>query len=193
MKLNDKLSQPLRVSVLRAAVGVGLVAGMLLLIPLLAMQFSEEVQWTVFDFAAAWVLLFGAGFTFVMVARTRGSLAYRAAVAVAVFTSLFLVWSNLAVGIIGSEDNPVNIFFFFVIMVEVIAVILARLKPRKMATAMFATAIAHALVPLLAFVVHKPELDQGTITVIGINVFFIFLWIVSGLFFRNAATDEMKI
>ena len=37
-----------------------------------------------------------------------GNSAYRAAVGVAIAAAFILVWMNLAVGIIGSEDNPAN-------------------------------------------------------------------------------------
>ena len=38
-----------------------LAISMLLLIPLIAMQFTDEVNWTLFDFVIAGALLFGTG------------------------------------------------------------------------------------------------------------------------------------
>jgi hypothetical protein len=43
-------------AVLRITVGIAII----LMIPLIAMQFTDEVNWSPFDFAAAAALLFGA-------------------------------------------------------------------------------------------------------------------------------------
>lgn len=51
----------------------------ILLLPLLAMQFTDEVAWDLADFAVAGALLFGAGLTYELVARKAGNIAYRAA------------------------------------------------------------------------------------------------------------------
>ena len=87
---------------------IALVTAFILLMPLVAMQFSAEVDWNLFDFVVAGTLLFGSGLTYELIASKAGNTAYRAAVGVAVAAALLLVWINLAVGIIGSEDNPVN-------------------------------------------------------------------------------------
>ncbi|ALM09311.1 membrane protein [Sediminicola sp. YIK13] len=83
--------------------GVILVAvSSLLLIPLLAMQFTEEVHWTFSDFLVAGALLMGTGlmvdFTLRKVAQTK----YRIAICVAIVIGLLLIWAELAVGIFGS-------------------------------------------------------------------------------------------
>ena len=81
---------------------VALVTGLLLLVPLVAMQLTDEVRWNLADFVVAGALLFGAGATYHLLAARTDNLAYRAAVGVAVGVTLMLVWANLAVGLIGS-------------------------------------------------------------------------------------------
>lgn len=93
----------------RSTVRLTLATAILLLIPLIAMHFSNGVVWTLFDFFVAGSLLFGTGFIYLLVTRVlaaklKDNLVYRVAVAFALFIGLFLVWSNLAVGIIGSEN-----------------------------------------------------------------------------------------
>jgi len=80
---------------------VALLTGLLLLVPLVAMQFTGEVRWNLADFVVAGALLFGAGATYQLLAARTDNLAYRAAVGVAVGATLMLVWANLAVGLIG--------------------------------------------------------------------------------------------
>jgi hypothetical protein len=78
------------------ALGVSL----LLLVPLVAMQFTDEVAWSLTDFATAAVLLFGAGLTYLTV--TQNTPSRRLAVAAAVLVVLVLVWAELAVGVFGT-------------------------------------------------------------------------------------------
>ena len=53
-----------------------------------------------------------------------------------------LVWINLAVGIIGSEDNPANLMYGGVLAVGVAGAVAARFRPGGMARALAATALA---------------------------------------------------
>lgn len=74
----------------------------LLLLPLIAMQFSDEVKWTPFDFVVAGVLLLTAGLTYEAVARRGGTLAYRLTVGIVIVAVFVLVWLELAVGLFGT-------------------------------------------------------------------------------------------
>lgn len=82
--------------------GIVLVVAILLLIPYLAMKFTGEVNWTAIDFIAAGVLLLGTGLACELVMRKVKKLEYRIAVCAAVLLALFIVWAELAVGIIGT-------------------------------------------------------------------------------------------
>ncbi|MDB5185662.1 MAG: rane protein [Candidatus Saccharibacteria bacterium] len=74
---------------------------LILLLPLLAMQFTDEVKWDLRDFAAIGALLLGAGLIFELV-TTRVNAKYRAVTAVALAAAVLLIWVELAVGIIGT-------------------------------------------------------------------------------------------
>jgi hypothetical protein len=167
--------------------GIMLAAAILLLLPLLAMQISHEVVWTRVDFAVAWALLAGAGLTYRLATRGAGNTAYRAAVGVAVATALFLVWVNLAVGIIGNEDNPANLMYGGVLAVGIIGAIIARLRPHGMARALFAAALAQMLVGVIALIAGLDfTLIQNALI---LNGFFAALWVGSALLFRRAARE----
>ena len=170
-------------------IGIVLAAAFILLLPLLAMQITDEVVWDLADFAVAGALLVGTGLMYELAARKAGNIAYRAAVGIALAAALLLVWMNLAVGIIGSEDNPANLMYVGVLAVGIIGAIIARFQPHGMARALFATALAHALVPVIALIIWKPPL---TSVVLGVNVFFVGLWVGSALLFRSASATRSK-
>jgi hypothetical protein len=75
------------------------------------MTFTEQVAWDKADFALMGAMLFGACGVYELAARKTASFAYRAAVGVAVGAALILIWLTLAVGIIGSEDDPANLMY----------------------------------------------------------------------------------
>ena len=74
----------------------------LLLIPLIAMQFTDEVNWSLFDFLIAAVLLFGTGFMIDLVIRKTNNLKYRVTILVVIIITFFLIWAELAVGVFGT-------------------------------------------------------------------------------------------
>ncbi|QMW06178.1 hypothetical protein [Spirosoma foliorum] len=82
--------------------GILLTATTLLLIPFIAMQFTNEVNWSPFDFIVAGVLLFGTGLMCELVLRTVTKKEYRIALCVVILVALVLIWIELAVGIFGS-------------------------------------------------------------------------------------------
>ena len=177
-------------SACRSAVGVALVTAFILLLPLLAMQFTEEVAWDAGDFAVAGALLFGIGLTYELMVRRMDSVAYRLATGVALAAALLLVWLNLAVGIIGKEDDPANGMYYVVLAVAIIGSICARLKPRAMALALVATAIAQALVAAIAVAGGLGGRWSGPLEILLLNGFFVALFVGSAWLFRRAARTE---
>ena len=110
-------------------------AALLLLHPLVAMQFIEGVAWDESDFILFGAMLLAAGGTLELATRISRSNAYRAAIGIAIAASFLLVWINLAVGIIGTENEPANLMFGGVIAVAITGAIIARLRPDGMARA----------------------------------------------------------
>jgi hypothetical protein len=130
-------------------IGWGTIAALVAL-PAVAMQFTREVNWTASDFVFAAVLLGGVGLAFEMAVRASGNIAYRAGAAIALGLSLLLLWANAAVGIAGSENNPVNLWFNLVPLVALIGTLAARLRARGMAAAMVVAALAQLLAGVIA-------------------------------------------
>lgn len=165
---------------------VALATALLLLIPLVAMQFSQEMKWDLADFVVAGVLLFGTGLTYVVVSRMGNTTSYRLGAGVAVVAGLLLIWINLAVGFLGSEDNPANLLFGAVLAVAGVGALVARFRPLGMSRAMFATALTQFVVPLVAALIYKPEVNMGMFKVLILNTIFSGIWATSGWLFRRA-------
>jgi hypothetical protein len=149
----------------------------LLLVPLVAMQFTDEVAWTGFDFLVASVLLGVVGAGLEMAMRLSRDWIYRAAFAVAVGAGFLTIWVNLAVGMIGAEDNPANLVFLWVLMVATIGAIIARFRADGMAFAMASTAAAQAGAGGYAVWLGEPR-DAVFIS------FFCVFWLISAGLFR---------
>jgi hypothetical protein len=157
-------------------------AAVLLLLPLVAMQFTDEVNWTAADFVVFGAMLAAAGGAFELAARMTRNAAYRAAVGVALAAAFLLVWANGAVGIIGSEDNPANLMFGGVLAVGLVGAAVARFRPPGMARALVATALAQALVAVIAAA-------SGAGYIFVATAFFGALWLASAWLFRRAALE----
>lgn len=165
-------------------------AAALLLLPAIAMQFTREVTWDETDFIA-WGLMLGTiGGLFELAVRMSSNWAYRAGFGLALLGAFLVTWANLAVGIVGSDDNPNNAMFFWALTVGILGAAVARLKPAGMALAMFATAAALGV----AFVVAQagPTDEPWVMPIVeafGTGLFAL-MFIGSGLLFRKAAAGQ---
>lgn len=167
------------------------VAALILLLPLFAMKVTDQVVWDVADFAFFGALLVGAGGTYELAARKTGKTAYRAAVGVALAAAFLLVWVNGAVGVIGTEGDDANLMYGGVLAVGIIGAIIARFQPDGMARALFATALAQALVAVIVLIAGLgsagPIWRQDILMLTG---FFAALWLMSAWLFRKAAREQ---
>ncbi|MTI89158.1 MAG: hypothetical protein FH748_14470 [Balneolaceae bacterium] len=165
---------------------------MLLLIPLVAMQFTNEVNWTLPDFVVAGVLLFGTGFSYKLLSMKASNTIYRFAAGLALATGLFLIWANFAVGIIGSENNPVNQLYFGVILVGIVGASVGRFRSQGMAYAMFGMALAQLFIALIVLIGGYYQSPPSSVAeILGLNGFFVTLFIGSALLFLKAARCEV--
>lgn len=83
-------------------IGIVLTVLILLLIPLIAMQFTNEVNWTASDFIVAAVLLLGTGLLCELVLRKVKKTGHRIAICAVLLAALLLIWVEMAVGIFGT-------------------------------------------------------------------------------------------
>ena len=171
------------------------VVALILLIPL-AMQFQpfvDEVQWNEAVAYGVILLVIGGFFELWQWLKTR-TRAYRIAFGIGLAGVLLLGWVSGTVGIIGSENNPVNLMYWVVFAVGLIGSLISRFKPRGMARTLFATAFVQVLVPVVALII-SPEVSWGNAGVIGVfvlNSIFAVLFVGSAMFFRRASATSSK-
>lgn len=70
-----------------------------LLLPLISMQFSTEVNWTLFDFFAAFILLSVTGISIELVRLNCTNNRLKTILIIAICLLLITIWAELAVGI----------------------------------------------------------------------------------------------
>src|SRR5882762_8802240 len=144
-----------------------LITALLLLIPLLG-----GWNWDLRAFVFVGTLLFGIGLTYELVTRNVDATVYRAAVGVALAASFLLVWVNF---VQFADVNPAAVMYFGVPIVGITCAAMARFRPGGMARALFATALAQALVLTSALIVRNPQNTTWTPAVLrgfGLNAFF---------------------
>lgn len=166
---------------LRISAGI---AAIPLLIVRLLMQVTEEVRWSTFDFFLAGLLLFAAAMAYQWIAGQTGQTLYRLAGLSAVFSTLLLVWSNLAVGLIGSGPNAGNLMYIAIPLIGIVGAITAHFRALGMAITLWAMAVGVGLIAVIALMTgmqHYPASSSQEILLV--NGFFAALFFVSGLLF----------
>lgn len=167
-------------------------AALMLLLPLFAMQFTDDVIWYETDFIVFGAMLVAAGSTFEIAARMTANNAYRAAVGIAVAAAFLLVWMNLAVGIIGSEDNPANLMYGGVLAVAIVGAVVARFRQHGMTRALVATALAQMVVAAIALMAGEHRSPVSSVTeILGLNGLFAAVWLMSAVLSRKASAGAV--
>ncbi|MGB1536033.1 MAG: hypothetical protein ACPG84_08395, partial [Flavobacteriaceae bacterium] len=67
---------------------------LILLIPLTAMQFSSEVNWSLFDFVIMGFLLLALGFSIRFIRNKKSVLKYPLLMIIAVVVLFFIIWAE---------------------------------------------------------------------------------------------------
>ena len=157
-------------------------AALLLALPAIAMQLNASgVDWSAGDFIVMGAMLGVACGACELAARASANGSYRVAAGIAIGTAFLTVWVNLAVGMIASEDNPYNQLFGGVLLLALGGSVAARFRPRGMAWAMLAAAVAQAVLGAIGLPVDQ----RGAI----FSMIFALPWLLSALLFRRAARE----
>ena len=92
----------------------------------------------------------------------------------------------------GITDSVADVAFLGVPAVGLVGAVLARLRPKGMAKALVATAVAQALITLIALVGGMIPAYNTTVEILGVNGVFVALWVGSAWLFREAAGPGLE-
>src|SRR5690348_18276974 len=159
----------------------------LLMVPLVASQFVEDWNWPVGAFVRVYVLFFGTGMVYAVIARKMGAWAYKAGVGVALLAGFALGWSTMVQT--ADSGHPERLWYLSVLVVGFIGACLARLKAPGLAVTLFAMAAVLALIAVVLPSGAPPEMALRM--AIGHGV-FVALFTVSGLLFRRASLARLR-
>jgi hypothetical protein len=167
---------------------VALVALGLLMVPLVASRVVDGWNWPARAFVLVYVLFFGTGMAYALIARRMSSWAYKAGVGVALVAGFALGWSNMVH--VADSGNPANLMYYSVLAVGAIGALLARLKPRGLAYTLFAMAVTLAVIAVT--LPSGAPADLARNMAIGHGVYVV-LFTASGLLFRHASLAGLKL
>ncbi len=176
-----QMSQPGK-TMLRVALG----ALAALMVPLVASRMVEGWNWGARTFVLVYVLFFGTGMAYAVIARRRGAWSYKVGVGVALLAGFALGWSNM-VHVAGTE-NPANLVYYSVLAVGLVGACLARLEPRGLARTLFAMAAILTLISVLLPSGAPPYMARNM--AIG-HAVYVALFAASGLLFRHAGLSRV--
>ena len=190
VKENATHMTPMRKTILRVAPRVALGALAMLMVPLVASQLVEGWNWPPGTFVFAYLLFFGTGLAYALIARKMGAWAYKAGVGLALVVGFVTGWTNMVH--MSESENPANVVYFGVLVVGGVGAWLARLEARGMALAMFAMAAALAVVTGIDVSLSSGA-PSGPAQGIAVgHVVFAALFAASGLLFRHASLAGSK-
>ena len=148
--------------------------------PWLAMFFSDEVTWTSTDFIVFALMLSAVCGGIELAVRLSSQRSYRLAAVMSLGGAFLMVWANLAVGIIGNEENPRNLILYVILAVGLIGAIISRGRALGLSLTLRVMAAVQIAVAVVAAV-----LDWALLPIF--TVFYVALWVVAGQLFKISA------
>lgn len=156
-------------------------AAALLALPAIASRLSDSMMWDSADFILLGLMLLAACVAWELAFRKSGSWAYAAGSVGAAGTAFLLFLVNGAVGILGNEDNQVNLLYFGVLTLAFGGAVIVRFGAEGMARVMAVTAGMQVVVGLVGILLY-PDV-RGFL--VG-TALFTPLWLATAWLFAKA-------
>lgn len=171
----------------KTTVRVALAALAMLLVPLVASRVVQGWNWNAGSFVLVYVLFFGMGMAYALIARRIGAWSYKVAVGVALVAGFALGWSTMVQT--ADSGHPERLWYLSVLMVGLVGACIARLQAPGLAHALFAMAATLALIAVVLPSGGSPEMARNM--AIG-HGFYVALFTASGLLFQHASRAGSK-
>ena len=118
---------------------------------------------------------------------------YRRGMALAVLSSIMICVLIGAVGIIGVEGDPFDRLYFALLALGFTGACIGRFKARAMRHTVTAMAIGMGLLAIYAILIGKHQSPVSSVfEIMGLNGFFVVLFLQSGRFFWRAETSNLN-
>lgn len=166
---------------------VALVSLGLLMVPTVASRVVKGWNWPAGAFVFVYVLFFGTGMAYALIARKMDSWSYKAGVGVALVAGFALGWSNMVQ--VADSGHPANLAYYGVLAVGIVGALLARLDARGLALTLFAMAATLALIAVMLPSGAPPHLARNMAVGHGV---YVALFTASGLLFRHASWTRLE-
>lgn len=157
----------------------------LLLLPAVAMRFTNEVDWSALDFVVMGGMLASVCVGIELAFRCSRRPTYRLASAIALLGGFLMLWITLAVGIIGGEAQAANLLFIAQVLLAGFAALVCRLRAAALAWICLVLAVLDLLIATAV-----PWLGGRPLPPIVLCLFFAALWSSAAWLYRRAARAE---
>lgn len=154
------------------------------LAPLVAMQFTADVQWDETDFIIATVIFGIIGALVELTVLLTANPFTRAGGFLTILAGFMLLWANLSVGMIGDAGNPVNLLFGVVLLIAVAGAWLSILHRLILPTFMLAAGVTQFAIGLFAGILGS-DFRGGMLTILLAT-----LWWLASLLFAIAGRSQ---
>lgn len=165
------------------------IIGWVMAVFLLLLPLITNAPWTLSDYIFMGALFAIVGGLFELTVRMSQNIPYRAGVALALLGAFLVIWVNLAVGIVGSENNPPNLLYFCALLVGAAGSAFARFRPNGVAAAMISTAMALGIAFAIAVTGPTDEPHVPHLRELAGTIVFAALFLGSAWLFRKAARN----
>ncbi|MFP2903492.1 hypothetical protein ACLESD_00130 [Pyxidicoccus sp. 3LFB2] len=118
--------------------------------------------------------------------------AYRAALGLALFASLSLIWLSLGVGIIGADGDRTNMLYGGVVLVGLSGAFIVRLRAAGMARTLVAMAFTQAAIALLAVLAGWGMPWSPPLEILTLNAGFIAMFLAAAWLFQQGARGRRE-
>lgn len=166
---------------------VALGALAMLMVPLVASHVVEGWNWPARAFVIVYVLFFGVGMAYALIARRMSVWSYKAGVALALLGGFALGWSNMVQ--VADSGHPENMVYYFVLVVGLAGAWVSGLEARGLERTMFAMAAVLAGIAVMLRSNVPPELIRNMAVS---HATLAAMFIAAGLLFRHASLAEAK-
>ncbi|GAB4339876.1 MAG: hypothetical protein Kow0037_25380 [Calditrichia bacterium] len=159
---------------------------LILLIPLIATHYSTAFDWKPEDFLVAGVLIGGSLTVYRWLAGRLRNRMLKVAWMLFIFTTLLLIWVNLAVGIVGNEGEPANLLFYLLPLLGSIFAARVRFRPAEMARILRLMGIIQVMLGGMFYILSPQITSHGSPGhILLLSLFFATGWFGSAFFFHR--------